>query len=392
MTKANPILSAGFLSNYRNWLMLTGKNTIKLFAYLVVNCLIILFFQKMSDPKITFGHELVKAPYFFMSMPAFGPTGPQPCVRDQGVPPIAFSWSPDHSSNNMSERIIPPIFNINAKYQLAPYSWISNGKRVLGPNGKVCEVEDSDTFMSYYITIITFIMWGYRYALQQLTFWLQVIITQEKVSATSIAHQLAMKFLLLFGWLVLLIFVFISFWWSMGFGVLASFTEHIPSDSVYQCPDVFGAFFFTPGRIANWFIIAMFILLKFLATIVVALCALMTGLFMWLGGPILWSVFAWVFYPLAETALYNYGMSDLARVLGYPSTANIKIRTVTSLAKQIFSSNKQFITFLILIIMWFSASSTMDNDFNTGLGVVVGLTGLFFAASGFSLLVKGVTS
>lgn len=400
MANATPILSYRFLANYSNWLKLTGWNVFKLVLYLLLNCMIINLFSKFQNDNLEFGADLTKAPYFYSSIPAPWAYGENKIrlVNCNHNVEVASGWNVDHNSKYLAERIIPQIFNLANGKQLWPYNLINNGIRVAqqAPTSTEpgqCKVTPNDTFVSYYISIIANVMWAYRYSFKVMAFWMWVGSHQSKHSYIDAAR---IKLLLAIGPLILLLMMTISFLFSMGKGFLAAVFEHKPSEVRYNAEWITGPEWTYTGFPAQLFTTVFYTVGVYLLSFMVGMFGLFSGLMLWAPfGPIMLSFGAWMFYPWFEFGLWNFGkeenQKDKSDKMKYPSTDGDELKPgviITDQIRTILHSNKQFITFLILLTSWYSAGSTMNRDFNTGLGLVVGLIGVFFIGSGVSSSVK----
>ena len=401
MANATPILSYRFLANYSNWLKLTGWNVFKLVLYLFLNCMIINLFSKFQNGDLEFGADLTKAPYFYSSIPAPWARGENKIrfVNCNHNVEVASGWNVDHNSKNLAERIIPEIFNLANGKQLWPYNLINNGIRVpqLDPTDTKpgqCQVTPNDTFVSYYFSIIANVMGAYRYSFSVMAFWMWVGSHQSKHGYINAAR---IKLLLAIGPLILLLVMTGSFLFSMGTGFLAAVFEHKPSEEKhYNAEWLTGPNWNTLVIVPQGITTVFYKVGVYLLTFMVGMFGLFSGLMLWAPfGPIMLSLGAWMVYPWFEFWLWNYGkeenQKDKSDKMKYPSTDGDELKPgviITDQIRPILHSNKQFITFLILLTSWYSAASTMDRDFNTGLGLVVGLIGVFFIGSGVSSSVK----
>ena len=393
MESNTPIFSSEFITNYGKWLRAIGVNSFKLFIYISINCLFILFFERVGDTKnIAFGDILENAPYYFISSNDFR-TGKCPrdnkgkvCKRDRKIArskaPHIYDIGLDHSSSYMIDRIMPRLFRIDKTTALPPYNYIAIPDKCENTYPGACDSSISkDTFLSYFITIITFIMWGYRGGFKMLSTWYSVLMYQSS-SRSAIGYQIAMKLLLLFGWAVFLLIAIFTFFFSMMWGVYAALFEHYPSMIVYGWGGL--PVFTFPFNMGNfvWRPLWRFILV--ICQLCVALAALMTGLFMWMPffGPISISMMFWLAYPLLEFLKYNY-----YKVMPWGTVANITNYTsIVSKFGRIYTDNIQFIIFLMLIIIYTSSMETMDPNFTTGVGMVGGAVAVVLMFKGISQL------
>lgn len=380
-----PIFSSEFLTNYGNWLMAIGSNSWKLWLYITFNCLFIVFFERIANPDIAFGDVLENAPYYFISANDFrvydkvydrdGKASIAERKRQRAKAPAMYDEFVNSKSDKMIDRIIPRMFRIDKTTALPPYNYIAMPDKCHNTSPGDCNSAISkDTFLSYFITIITFIMWGYRQGFKMFSFWNTVLINQSP-SLSSIWYQMCIKFLLMLGWVVFLIIALFTFFYSIMWGIYAIFFEHYPKASIYKCGNIIPFYLGPIASILNPIIQFIWYLLLCLFQVIVAIVALFTGLLMWapLIGPISWSMGMWIFYPVIETMFHNYANSYMGDLFNYPPTTNVKnFKSIIELVGNIYKRNSQFIMFLMLIIIYYSSWSTMDDDFTTGVGMVVG--------------------
>jgi len=401
MDTNTPIFSSAFISSYGNWLMAIGSNSWQLWLYITFNCLFIVFFERISNPDIAFGDVLENAPYYFISANDFRPSDStnnydrngkasiSERKRQRAKAPAVYDEFVNSKSDKMIDRIIPRIFRIDKITALPPYNYIAMPDKCHnGAPGECNSAISKDTFLSYFITIITFVMWGYRQGFKMFSFWNTILISQSP-SQSSIWYQICIKFLLVFGWLVFLIIALFTFFYSIMWGIYAIFFEHYPNASVYKCGNIIPFYLGPIASIGNHIIQFIWYLILCILQVIVAVMALFTGLLMWAPfvGPIQWSLFFWWFYPVIETMFHNYANSYWGRVFNYPGTGNVKnFHSVTSLVGEIYKGNKEFIMFLIVMIIYYSAMTTMDPDFANGVGMVVGSIGAILLIKSFMSL------
>jgi hypothetical protein len=390
MDSDTPIFSSDFISSYGNWLMAIGTNSTKLLLYITFNCLFIVFFERIANPDIAFGDILENAPYYFISANDFrvsdstkrydrdGKASISERKRQRAQAPSVYDVMYNDNSDKLIDRIIPRLFRIDKITALPPYNYIAMPEKCRNEAVGDCNTSISkDTYLSYFITIITFIMWGYRQGFKMFSFWNTVLINQSP-SLSSIWYQICIKFLLMLGWLVFLIITLFTFFYSIMWGIYAIFFEHYPKASLYKCGNIIPFYLGPIASIGNFFIRIIWYLLLCLFQVIVAIVALFTGILMWapLIGPISWSIGMWIFYPIIETMFYNFANSYMAPFFGYSGTKNVKnFKSVVKLIGDIYKRNIQFLMFLIVIIFYYSSMTTMDPDFTNGVGMVLGSIG-----------------
>jgi hypothetical protein len=378
-----PIFSSEFLTSYGNWLMAIGFNSWKLWLYITFNCLFIIFFERIADPSIAFGDVLENAPYYFISANDFrssdrdqdddGKSSIEKRKRQRAQAPAIYDVYLNSKSEKMIDRIIPRVFRIDQTTALPPYNYIAVPDKCTNAAAGDCISSISkDTFFSYFITIITFVMWGYRQGLKMFSFWNTVLINQSPTQS-AIWYQICIKFLLILGWLVFAMISVFTFFYSMTWGIYAVFFEHFPKASLYKVGNVVP--WYLGGMLFNPLIRVIWYILLCIFQVIVAILAITTGLLMWAPGvgPIFWSIVLWIWYPVLETMLWNFANSWMRPLFHYPPTTPgmaKNFHSIVSLVGNIYSNNIQFITLLIIGTIYYSSLKTMDDDFTNGVGLV----------------------
>ena len=391
MDSDTPIFSSEFISNYGKWLTSMGGYSIVLLSYLILNSLFIIFFERIADPNIAFGNILENAPYFYIAANDFISTkitkvsslAERKNARNYAVKP--YDLERNDGSPNMIDRVIPRVFRIDNTTLLPPYNYITIPKECTPTieNDKCKTSIGKDTFFSYFITAITFVMWGYRQGFKMFSFWNAVLINQN-----DITYQLSNKFLLLFGWVSFLLTVLMTFFYSITWGMYSVLFQHLPSFDNYKVGSPVPMYLGFIAVILNSIIRFIWWILLKIFQLIVAVVAVFTGFLLW-GTVIPCSIFFWVVYPILENFLYNYANSPVGKFWGYPSTDNVKnyVSIFTKIG-EIFRQNIQFITFLMLVMIYYSATLTMDSDFTNGVGIVIAVISIYMLYRGFKYLVN----
>jgi hypothetical protein len=406
MDTNTPIFSSEFITSYGDWLKTIGVNSLNLFGYISFNCLFIHFFERLADPNIAFGDIIENAPYYFISANDFAPSCDKKYdsdgkatikerIRQRQKAPAVYDIMRNIESDKLIDRVIPRFFRIDKNTALPPYNYIAIPQKCIrdSTGGGCNSAISKDTYLSYFFSIITFIMWGYRQGFKMLSFWNSVLIYQSSTTA-SIWYQICIKFLLLFGWLVFAIIAFFTFLYSMMWGVYAMLFEHYPSADIYNCGDIFG-WYWTPfiSVIGNWVVQRIWYLITCLFQVIVAIVAFFVGILLW-WSYIPLSMFLWIFYPIIEMAYYNASESSITSSRYFPPLSdNIKkhYTSILSVIIDIYKQNSQFIMFLMILVIYYSASITMDANFTSGVGIVAGVIGVILLFKGIMQIVHSVS-
>jgi hypothetical protein len=403
-----PIFSKEFITSYGDWIKAIGSNSLKVYSYITLNCLFIHFFERLANPDIAFGDILENAPYYYISANNFsddkipGVTTRSRRKTIRANAPDAYDLMTQFDGDKMINRIIPRFFRIDKTTALPPYTYVIMPGECPGADsgGTECNDEISkDTFISYYFTAITYIMWGYRVAFKFLSNWNAILIYQSS-TPDAIWYQICMKFLLFFGCFIFLIIGVMSFFSSMFWGIYSLFFEHYPNMDVYAITSInceyLLAFFpvgwvvwpfckiFNPIRLWTWYFALMFF------QFIVAMAAMFSGILLWMLY-IPFSMFFWIFYPILEMWKYNYVVGFKAKIFGVtPLSENIikNYRSILDAIVRIYRENIQFIMFILVIIIYYSASVTMSENFTNGVGIVAGSIGLLILVRGIMQLFK----
>jgi len=362
--------NADFLETYKKWLMAIVGNSMNVILYFSMNCIFIHLFQRLVDKDIAFGDNIYGAPYYYIdaepkpgawdlaSTPALPSIGERVAKRLK-APGFADQYE-DETSSDFLDRIMPRFFRIDNHTALAPYASIAKPTRCMAKTETECKKNRSkDKFGDYYLAIITHIMWGYRNGFRKFSMW-STIFMNTHTTKNSILYQITIKFLLLLAWLVWLIGLFVSFMISMGMGAYAAITQHTPNYKE-QYP-------------TNWtysIVILAWSGLLYCTTGLVALCAIMTGVMLWCG-PILFSQFCWLGFPLLQWAIWHYSRSNLARSYNVVEVGTKEFKSIFYHIATIFKDNIEFLSFIFACIIYYSSTYTMNAEFTSGVGMVMG--------------------
>lgn len=320
MSDSNPIFTTDFLQAYMNWIIKIFKNTGMLFAFLILNSLMIALVYRSKDKDAWFGYDIRKAPYYYVGTYDRDLHGKKEQLARNDI-----KYLYDLDDSLVGVNIFEPEF-----YNIRKYTWPYNNINY-------------DNYISYYVGIILFTFWGYRYMLRKILHMLYP--NNPNATGTFTYKNFMNKLLLLFGptFLILATMLCIAPT-SIIFGTYASFAEQWPRMANYMDSNPFYLLPFVGGYI--W----LFILYIWQVTVGI------------MGN--ISSILCW--FTLIPLSLAGWYLTPILQ--GWTNFWN-KI-------KPILLYNKQFILALIVLSVYMSAVSTLGDYPNVtmGIGIVVIIT------------------
>ena len=341
------IFTASFFNAYLKWFIKILQYTGSLFGAIIFNSLMILLIYKSRDKNIYWGDNIRKAPYYYVATYDRSIHGGLEKEARKNIDYVYDLQDSNEGDGNITE----------AYYNIRNYSWPYNNVNY-------------DNYVSYFVTPILFGFWSYRHILRKS---LQAIYPGYPQNLLGdLYRNFINKIMLTLGPIFLILLsIFIIFPYSMAFSIYAVFAEQWPDFTKYPNP-----FWFDITEISNPLWRAVLYMFQALVGMAGAFCFFLC----WLSG-IQISLWSWYVLPLWGLTNGSF-LRELLPILKY---------------------NQEFILFLIVLMVYFAATSTLVDYPNVvnGIGLVVLVTilimmvkmfikvaGCFAGASGFGGLVN----